>query len=89
MQVHRDLCKYDFKDRFGKQRKLSILTNKTPGPGAYEPKEKVFEKTFYFNKAKSGSLELKKPTGEIGPGQYKLKPFIGEFEGKDKIKTKT
>lgn len=65
------------------------MASKTPGPGAYDPKEKEFSKTFFFSKAKSSSLEIKRPTGSIGPGEYKLKPFFGDFEGRDKMKTKT
>lgn len=34
-------------------------------------------KTFYFNKAK----KIDKLNTTVGPGQYKLKPFIGVCDG--------
>lgn len=44
-------------------------------------------KTFYFNKAKKPNLYQANST--VGPGQYKIKPFIGICDGlkieKDKV----
>ena len=63
--------------------------NRNPGPGSYQMKQKDFSKTFYFNRADSSSPDLKRSPTSIGPGQYKIKPLIGDFFGKEKLPIKT
>jgi len=53
------------------------VKTETPGPGQYCLESKRMNKTFYFNKAR----KIDKLNSTVGPGQYKLKPFIGVCDG--------
>jgi hypothetical protein len=56
------------------------LKGLVPGPGQYTPDTKIYSKTFYFSKSK----RTEKFGSTIGPGHYKLKPYIGLYDGSEK-----
>jgi hypothetical protein len=52
-----------------------MLVENLPGPGKYNAEEDRKVKSFYFPKDRRRSVHQSTP----GPGQYKLKPMIGQF----------
>lgn len=56
---------------------MKKIKTEGPGPGEYSYSTKHFGKTFYFTRAK----RREKMNSTVGPGQYKLKPFIGFCDG--------
>lgn len=48
-----------------------------PGPGQYKADKLKISRTFHFGKAQ----KIQHNPSTVGPGQYKLKPFIGIYDG--------
>jgi hypothetical protein len=61
-----------------------MLVENLPGPGKYNTEDDRRVKSFHFPKDKRKSVEKTTP----GPGQYKIKPMIGQFPAYAQVRPK-
>jgi hypothetical protein len=62
---------------FGSESKLPREAAGGPGPAHYRPGDQPHSQTFYFGRARRAA----RAAGGVGPGRYKLRPFIGMYDG--------